>query len=83
MTTLVKYDMDITHVIRGDDHLNNTPRQINILNALGAKIPEYAHVPMINGHDGKTYGLRATGSVIVFDGFLKLYEEGRDDSDDE
>ena len=37
----------------------------------------------IQGHDGKTYGLRATGSVIVFDGFLKLYEEGRDDADDE
>jgi len=41
------WDMQITHVIRGDDHLNNTPRQINILEALGAKVPQYAHVPMI------------------------------------
>jgi glutamyl-tRNA synthetase len=47
------YDMGITHVIRGDDHLNNTPRQINILNALGGELPLYAHVPMILGEDGK------------------------------
>lgn len=40
-------DMNITHVIRGDDHVNNTPRQINILRALGAPLPHYAHVPMI------------------------------------
>jgi len=39
--------MNITHVIRGDDHLNNTPRQINILKALNAPLPQYAHVPMI------------------------------------
>nr|VFJ45838.1 MAG: glutamyl-tRNA synthetase [Candidatus Kentron sp. FM]VFJ68034.1 MAG: glutamyl-tRNA synthetase [Candidatus Kentron sp. FM]VFK16809.1 MAG: glutamyl-tRNA synthetase [Candidatus Kentron sp. FM] len=45
-------DMGITHVIRGDDHLNNTPRQINILSALGAAPPTYAHVPMIMGPDG-------------------------------
>ncbi|MET0681195.1 MAG: glutamate--tRNA ligase, partial [Burkholderiales bacterium] len=42
-------DMSITHVIRGDDHVNNTPRQINIYRALGATLPEFAHVPMILG----------------------------------
>jgi glutamyl-tRNA synthetase len=46
------YDMNITHVIRGDDHLNNTPRQMNMLEALGAKPPVYAHLPMILGPDG-------------------------------
>jgi glutamyl-tRNA synthetase len=46
------YDMNITHVIRGDDHLNNTPRQMNMLVALGAKPPIYAHLPMILGPDG-------------------------------
>ena len=46
------WDMRITHVIRGDDHVNNTPRQINILRALGARLPVYAHVPMILGPDG-------------------------------
>ncbi len=51
-------DMDITHVIRGDDHVNNTPRQINILNALGAPVPVYAHVPMILGDDGKRLSKR-------------------------
>lgn len=47
------WDMEITHVIRGEDHINNTPRQINILKALGAPVPEYAHVSMILGDDGK------------------------------
>lgn len=46
------FDMDVTHVIRGDDHLNNTPRQINMLSALGAEPPVYAHLPMILGPDG-------------------------------
>lgn len=46
------FDMNITHVIRGDDHLNNTPRQMNMLAALGAEPPHYAHVPMILGPDG-------------------------------
>jgi glutamyl-tRNA synthetase len=46
------WDMGITHVIRGDDHVNNTPRQINILKALGAALPQYAHVSMILGADG-------------------------------
>jgi glutamyl-tRNA synthetase len=46
------FDMNITHVIRGDDHLNNTPRQMNMLTALGAEPPVYAHLPMILGPDG-------------------------------
>lgn len=45
-------DMQITHVIRGDDHLNNTPRQMNMLEAMGAEMPVYAHLPMILGPDG-------------------------------
>ncbi len=57
-------DMDITHVIRGDDHLNNTPRQINIFEALGASIPIYAHVPMIMGDDGQRLSKRH-GSLSV------------------
>ncbi len=66
-------DMGITHVIRGDDHLNNTPRQINIFRALGAPIPEYAHLPMILGADGKPLSKRH-GAVSVLqyrdDGYL-------------
>jgi len=42
------YDMGITQVIRGDDHVNNTPKQINILLAMGASLPQYAHLPIIN-----------------------------------
>jgi glutamyl-tRNA synthetase len=57
-------DMGITHVVRGDDHLNNTPRQIHILEALGADRPVYAHVPMINGKDGKKLSKRH-GAVSV------------------
>jgi glutamyl-tRNA synthetase len=57
-------DMGITHVIRGDDHINNTPRQINILRALDAKPPCYAHVPMILGADGKRLSKRH-GAVSV------------------
>nr|VFK79481.1 MAG: glutamyl-tRNA synthetase [Candidatus Kentron sp. SD] len=66
-------DMGITHVIRGDDHLNNTPRQINILSALGATPPIYAHVPMIMGSDGQRLSKRH-GAVSVMqyriDGYL-------------
>ncbi|HMI77078.1 MAG TPA: glutamate--tRNA ligase, partial [Buchnera sp. (in: enterobacteria)] len=51
-------DMQITHVIRGEDHINNTPRQINILHALGAKIPQYAHVSMIVDNFGKKLSKR-------------------------
>ncbi len=58
--------MEITHVIRGEDHINNTPRQINILNALGADIPVYAHLPMILGEDGKKLSKRH-GAVSVME----------------
>lgn len=51
-------DMEITHVIRGDDHINNTPRQINLFKALGAPIPVFAHLPMILGEDGKRLSKR-------------------------
>ncbi|WP_026374535.1 glutamate--tRNA ligase [Aestuariibacter salexigens] len=67
------WDMGITHVVRGEDHVNNTPRQINILKALGAPIPEYAHVSMILGDDGKKLSKRH-GAVSVMqyrdDGYL-------------
>ncbi len=46
------WDMAVTHVVRGDDHINNTPRQINIYRALGASVPSFGHVPMILGNDG-------------------------------
>ena len=58
------WDMKISHVIRGDDHVNNTPRQINILHALGAELPVYAHVPMILGPDGDKLSKRH-GAVSV------------------
>jgi glutamyl-tRNA synthetase len=60
------WDMKITHVIRGDDHVNNTPRQMNILQALGAAPPAYAHVPMILGSDGVKLSKRH-GAVSVID----------------
>ena len=59
-------DMGITHVIRGDDHLNNTPRQINILRALGKELPIYAHLPMILGDDGARLSKRH-GAVSVME----------------
>jgi glutamyl-tRNA synthetase len=58
-------DMHITHVIRGDDHLNNTPRQINILLALGTSLPVYAHLPMILGSDGKKLSKRTGAANIL------------------
>ncbi len=62
------WDMKITHVIRGDDHVNNTPRQINILDALGATLPVYGHVPMIHGPDGQKLSKRhGAVSVIQYD----------------
>lgn len=67
------WDMEITHVIRGEDHINNTPRQINILKALGAPVPEYAHVSMILGDDGKKLSKRYNAvSVMQYrdDGYL-------------
>ena len=61
-------DMQMTHVIRGDDHINNTPRQINILKALGGELPAYAHVPMILGEDGKRLSKRhGAVSVLEYD----------------
>jgi glutamyl-tRNA synthetase len=67
------WDMKVSHVVRGDDHVNNTPRQINILKALGAPLPEYAHIPMILGDDGKRLSKRH-GAVSVMqyrdDGYL-------------
>ncbi len=67
------WDMGISHVVRGEDHINNTPRQINILKALGAPVPEYAHVSMILGDDGKKLSKRH-GAVSVMqyrdDGYL-------------
>ena len=67
------WEMNITHVIRGDDHVNNTPRQINMLRALNAAIPQYAHLSMILGDDGQKLSKRH-GAVSVMqyhsDGYL-------------
>jgi len=67
------WEMQISHVIRGDDHVNNTPRQINILKALGAQVPLYAHLSMILGDDGQKLSKRH-GAVSVMqysdDGYL-------------
>ncbi len=60
------WDMQITHVLRGDDHVNNTPRQINILRALGAELPQYGHLPMILGADGQKLSKRH-GAVSVME----------------
>jgi glutamyl-tRNA synthetase len=64
-------DMRISHVIRGDDHVNNTPRQINIFQALGADLPQFGHVPMILGADGERLSKRH-GAVSV----MQYAEEG-------
>ncbi len=64
-------DMAITHVVRGDDHVNNTPRQINIYRALGANLPLFAHLPMILGADGERLSKRH-GAVSV----MQYHEEG-------
>ena len=67
------WDMKVSHVIRGADHINNTPRQINLYKALGAEIPIFAHLPLINGPDGQKLSKRH-GSVSVMEyearGFL-------------
>jgi len=65
------WDMRISHVIRGDDHVNNTPRQINILRALGATVPHYAHLSMILGDDGTKLSKRH-GAVSV----MQYFEDG-------
>jgi glutamyl-tRNA synthetase len=67
------WDMRISHVVRGDDHINNTPRQMNMLRVLGASMPVYAHLPMILGPDGSKLSKRH-GAVSVLEyraaGFL-------------
>lgn len=65
------WDMKITHVLRGDDHVNNTPRQINLLRALGANVPQYAHLSMILGDDGQKLSKRH-GAVSV----MQYHEDG-------
>ncbi len=64
-------DMGMTHIIRGDDHLNNTPRQINIIRAMGADIPEYAHLPMILDEKGAKLSKRHGAANL-----LNYREEG-------
>ncbi|OQS40668.1 glutamate--tRNA ligase [Chromobacterium haemolyticum] len=59
------WDMQITHVIRGDDHVNNTPRQINILKALNAPLPVYGHLPMILNEDGQKMSKRRDAVSVV------------------
>ena len=62
------WDMKVSHVIRGADHINNTPRQINIYNALGAEVPVFAHLPLINGPDGQKLSKRhGTVSVLEYE----------------
>lgn len=65
------WDMGMTHVIRGDDHLNNTPRQINLYKAMGAEVPKFAHIPMVLGEDGSRLSKRH-GAVSV----LQYKEQG-------
>jgi glutamyl-tRNA synthetase len=59
------WDMGITHVIRGDDHVNNTPKQINILKALNAPLPEYGHIPMILAPDGTKLSKRKNATAVM------------------
>lgn len=68
------HDMQVTHVIRGDDHINNTPKQINIYKALGFDIPAFAHIPLIHGEDGKKMSKRhgaTTTDEYRQNGFMK------------
>ncbi|CAM8370467.1 GlnS Glutamyl- and glutaminyl-tRNA synthetases [Candidatus Methylopumilus planktonicus] len=66
------WEMKVTHIIRGDDHINNTPRQINLLKALNANIPAYAHLSMILGDDGQKLSKRH-GAVSVMQYFDQGY----------
>ncbi|MCF7530528.1 glutamate--tRNA ligase [Neisseria lisongii] len=61
------FDMGVTHVIRGDDHVNNTPKQINILKAMGADVPAYGHLPMILNEQGKKISKRSGDTVAITD----------------
>lgn len=65
------WDMGVSHIIRGDDHLNNTPRQINLYKAIGADVPKFAHIPMVLGEDGSRLSKRH-GAVSV----LQYKEQG-------
>lgn len=65
-------DMKVSHVVRGADHINNTPRQINLYNALGYEVPEFAHLPLINGPDNKKLSKR-NGDASVMDYERKGY----------
>ncbi len=65
------WEMEVTHVIRGDDHINNTPRQINLLKALNAKIPAYAHLSMILGDDGQKLSKRHSAVSV-----MQYHEQG-------
>lgn len=67
------WDMKVSHVIRGADHINNTPRQINLYHALGAEVPVFGHLPLINGPDGQKLSKRhGTVSILEYrdQGFL-------------
>src|SRR4029077_16371439 len=64
-------DMDITHVIRGDDHVNNTPRQIHIFRALQRDLPAFGHVPMILGADGERLSKRHGATSV-----MQYHDEG-------
>lgn len=65
-------DMKVSHVVRGADHINNTPRQINLYKALGLEVPEFAHLPLINGPDGIKLSKR-NGDASVMDYEVKGY----------
>ena len=65
-------DMKVSHVVRGADHINNTPRQINLYRALGAEVPEFAHLPLINGPDNRKLSKR-NGDASVMDYEKKGY----------
>lgn len=65
------FDMNITHIIRGEEHINNTPRQINILKAIGSNIPIYAHISMILDEDGHKISKRSFSTSIV-----QYYKDG-------
>lgn len=58
-------DMKVSHVIRGDDHINNTPRQIHLMHALGGSVPAFAHIPMILGPDGKRLSKRHGAASVM------------------
>jgi glutamyl-tRNA synthetase len=70
------HEMGVTHVIRGDDHLNNTPKQINLYNAIGAALPNFAHVPMILGSDGKRLSKRHGATSVGAYADMGILKEG-------